>query len=87
MTAVTKAQRWGGSVSAPIPAPIAKRLRISPGTPIQVEERGGSVVITPQAHRPRRPLADMLAACKKKFPKGNPHGEIDFGKPVGREIW
>ena len=87
MPTLTKAQRWGGSVSAPIPAAIAKRLGIRPGTPIQVEERGGTVVVTPAMRRPRRTLSEILRACKKKFPKGDPHGEVDFGPPVGKEVW
>jgi AbrB family looped-hinge helix DNA binding protein len=86
MATQTKAQKWGGSVSAPIPAAIAKRLHISPGTVIEVEERDGSVIVKP-VRRPRRTLKEILQSCKRKFPKGNPHGEIDFGPPVGKEIW
>jgi len=87
MATQTKAQRWGGSVTAPIPAAIAKRLRIIPGTPIEVEERDGAVMVTPVGRPRRRKLAEMLRACRKKFPKGNPHGAIDFGPAVGKEIW
>lgn len=86
MATRTRAQKWGGSVTAPIPAGIAKRLKIVPGTAIDVEEQDGAVVVRPVRRR-RRTLAEILAACKKKFPKGNPHGEIDFGPPVGKEIW
>jgi antitoxin component of MazEF toxin-antitoxin module len=87
MPTITKAQRWGGSVAAPIPAGIAKRLHISPGTPIQVEERNGTVCVTPAKRPRRRTLKELLRECKRKFPRGNPHGEISFGPPVGREIW
>jgi antitoxin component of MazEF toxin-antitoxin module len=73
-------------VTAPIPAAIAKRLRITPGTTIEVEERDGTVLVTP-IHQKRRTLAEILQSCRKKFPKGSPHGEIDFGPPVGKEIW
>ena len=86
MAIQTKAQKWGGSVSAPIPAAIAKRLRIKAGSPIEVEERDGSVLVTP-VRRHRRTLSEILRSCKKKFPNGNPHGEIDWGPPVGKEIW
>lgn len=86
MPAQTKAQKWGGSVSAPIPAAIARQLNIKPGTAIEVSAQGGSVIITP-VKRARRTLAEMLRSCKKKFPKGNPHGEIDYGRAVGKEIW
>jgi AbrB family looped-hinge helix DNA binding protein len=87
MTVQTKPQKWGGSVTAPIPAAIAKRLRIEPGSPIEVEERGGMVIVKPIRHHRRRTLAEILRSCKKKFPKGNPHGVLDFGPPVGKEIW
>lgn len=85
MVTHSKAQKWGGSVSAPIPAAIARKLRIKAGTPIQVEERNGIVLVKPL--RQRRRLADILRACKRKFPKGNPHGVVDFGPPVGKEVW
>jgi antitoxin component of MazEF toxin-antitoxin module len=86
MVTQTKAQKWGGSVTAPIPAAIARRLHIIPGSSIEVEERGGVVLVKP-VHRTRRRLADILRSCKKKFPKGNPHGVVDFGPPVGKELW
>jgi AbrB family looped-hinge helix DNA binding protein len=86
MTIQTKAQKWGGSVTAPIPAAIARKLRISPGSPLELEERGGMVLVKP-IRRSRRRLADILRACKKKFPRGNPHGVVDFGPPVGKEVW
>ena len=86
MITQTKAQKWGGSVTAPIPAAIARRLHIKPGSAIEVEERGGVVLVKP-AQRTRRRLADILRSCKKKFPKGNPHGVVDFGPPVGKEVW
>jgi antitoxin MazE len=85
MTIQTKAQKWGGSVSAPIPSAIARKLHIKAGSPLQVEERDGSVLVTPV--RRRRPLSEILKSCRKKFPKGNPHGTVDFGPPVGKEIW
>jgi len=86
MASQTKAQKWGGSVSAPIPGAIARKLHIVPGSPIEVEERGGVVLVRP-VKRKRRLLADILRSCKKKFPKGNPHGVVDFGPPVGKEVW
>jgi antitoxin MazE len=86
MTVQTKAQKWGGSVSAPIPAAIARKLKITAGSTIEVQERNGSVVVTPLRRR-RRTLNDILRSCKKKFPKGNPHGEFDYGAPVGKEVW
>jgi antitoxin MazE len=86
MTTQTKVQKWGGSVTAPIPAAIAKRLRITPGSLIEVEEKRGVVLVRPvRSARPK--LADMLRSCKKKFPRGNPHGVVDFGPPVGKEVW
>ena len=73
-------------MTAPIPAAIARKLRIMPGSPIEVEERGGLVLVRP-VRGPRRRLADILRSCKKKFPQGNPHGVVDFGPPVGKEVW
>jgi len=57
---------------------------MAPGTPIEVTERNRAVVITP-VKSPRRSLSDILRSSKKKFPNGNPHGEIDFGPAIGKE--
>jgi antitoxin component of MazEF toxin-antitoxin module len=87
MPVQTKAQKWGGSVTAPIPAAIARRLHIVPGSPIEVDERDGVVLVKPVRRRRRRTLAEILRSCQKKFPQGNPHGTVDFGPAVGKEIW
>lgn len=86
MAKQTRAQKWGGSISAPIPAALARRWRIAAGTPIVVEEHAKGLLIRPLL-APRRKLSDILRACKTKFPRGNPHGVVDFGAPVGKEIW
>ena len=85
----TTIHKWGNSIAAPIPAPISRKLRLVAGTPVTVTEERGAVVIRPARKRIKTPkvsLATLLADCKRKFPKGNPHGDV-WGGPVGKEIW
>ena len=42
----------------------------------------GKVVATPVEQK-KLSLAELLAKVNKK----NLHGEVDFGRPAGREIW
>jgi antitoxin component of MazEF toxin-antitoxin module len=85
MATRSKAQKWHGGICAPVPAAIARKLQI-PGTPILVREQNGEIIVTP-IRKHRRTLAEILQSCRKRFPKGNPHGEFDWGAPVGKEVW
>ena len=86
MNTQTKVRKCGRGLAVPIPAAIARKLRIVPGTPIEVEERSGVILIKP-ARPSSHKLANILRSCKKKFPRGNPHGVVEFGPPVGKEVW
>jgi antitoxin component of MazEF toxin-antitoxin module len=82
----TKARKLGKNIVVPIPPAIAQHLGIRVGTPILVRELNAKVVVSRLARRRRR-LSEILRSCRRKFPAGNPHGQIDFGPAVGNERW
>jgi antitoxin MazE len=79
----TVVQQWGNSLAVRIPRRLAQESRIGRGTPVKVSTLNGKLVLTPLSKRRSYSLASLL----KKITPANRHAEIDFGKPVGREIW
>jgi antitoxin MazE len=47
-----------------------------------VREEAGRIVIE-SVQEPQYDLADLVKRINSK----NRHGEIDFGEPVGKEVW
>ena len=77
-----RVQKWGNSLAVRIPKPLAKDAEVTEGTVLNLAVSDGKVIATP-VHRKKLSLDQLLAKVTKK----NLHAEIDFGTPVGREIW
>ncbi len=75
-------RRWGNSLALRIPKPFAAETRLQQGSVADLSVVEGRLVATP-ARRSDRPLAELLAAITED----NLHGETDWGKPVGNEVW
>ena len=80
MRAVVK--KWGNSASVRIPAAIMQAAQLHLEEPVDVREEAGRVVIEP-ARRREYNLGELL----KRITRENLHGEVDFGRPVGKEAW
>ncbi|HEX4074134.1 MAG TPA: AbrB/MazE/SpoVT family DNA-binding domain-containing protein [Candidatus Acidoferrales bacterium] len=80
MKAVVK--KWGNSASIRIPAPILRAARLDLDDPVDVREESGRIII-----EPARPREYDLAELVKGITRGNVHEEIEFGGPVGKEVW
>ena len=80
---ITTVQKWGNSLGVRIPSPVAKDVKLSEGSQVEILlEEGNRLVIVP-VEKPVFALEDML----KKIKKENIHGEVDFGPTRGREAW
>ena len=75
----TRVMKWGNSLGVRIPRVYASSLGLRAGTPVEIEVQDDAVVIRRRA----QPLAELLAGVTTE----NMHGEIDWGGPVGREVW
>lgn len=80
MKAVVK--KWGNSASVRIPAAIMQAAHLQLDEPVDVREESGRVVIEP-LRRKEYDLAELV----KGITPANLHEEIDFGGPVGKEVW
>lgn len=73
-------KKWGNSLGIRIPAAMASRKHISEGTEVDLVEQEGQIVIRPE---PEPTLKDLLAQIKP----GDRPALVDWGKPVGKEVW
>lgn len=77
-----RVQKWGNSLALRIPKPLAEDAEVTEGTVLNLAVSEGKVVATPVAQK-KLSLSELLAKVNKK----NLHGEVDFGRRAGREIW
>lgn len=75
-------RKWGNSASVRIPAAVLKAAQVRLDEPVDVREEKGRIVIVP-VRRKEYDLADLL----KGITRQNLHEAIEFGEPVGKEVW
>jgi antitoxin MazE len=81
---VTKVQKWGNSQGLRLAKQVLKEANISVGDDVDVTIRDGTIVIAPiKRIRGKRSLQELVS----RIPNNYEAGEIDWGKPVGRELW
>ena len=77
-----RVRKWGNSLAVRIPKPLAEDAEVKEGTVLNLAVSDGKVVAVPVKTR-KLSLRQLLAKVNKK----NLHPEVDFGSPVGREVW
>ena len=75
-------KKWGNSASVRIPASIMAAAALHIDQLVDVREEKGRIVIEPVL----APVYDLDALLDQMSPDTFPE-EIDFGQPVGNEIW
>ena len=80
----TKVQKWGNSQGLRLAKQVLEDASIAVGDDVDVAVRDGVIVIAPvKRMRGKQDLKKLVAG----IPKNYRAGEIDWGKPVGREVW
>ena len=80
MKAVVK--KWGNSAALRIPSAVLQAAKLRLEDSVDVREESGRIVIEPVARKDY----DLSQLLKKITPE-NLHQEVDFGRPVGKEVW
>ncbi len=75
-------KKWGNSASVRIPAAIMQAARFELDQTVEIREEEGRVVIEALAS----PEYDLAALVGGITPE-NLHEPVDFGEPVGKEVW
>ncbi len=75
---------WGNSLGIRIPKNLANDLGIFNGSEVDLSLKNNSIVIKVKSkNRKKIRLEDLT----KKMSASKAHHEIDWGKPVGDEVW
>lgn len=78
---IAKTAQWGNSIGVRIPKELAKRAGIGVDTSVEIGEADDGIVIRPVG-RKEYSLKELV----KGITRQNRHDEVDFGRPVGKEI-
>jgi antitoxin MazE len=80
-----RVQKWGKSLAIRIPETLATEVGLDEGAEVDLYYAGGRIVIARRTRSRKRKysLKEMLRSIRPD----HLHGEIDFGPPVGKEIW
>ena len=76
-----KLSRWGNSLAVRVPSAILEDLALVEGSELTIIVRCGEMVIRPA--KPQYKLDDLLEG----YPQQDRHAEVDWGTPIGREVW
>lgn len=81
---LTKVQKWGNSQGLRVTKALLDEARINVGDAVNVSVRKGRIVVEPVTRvRGRYDLKTLVS----RMPKGYRAKELDWGSPVGKEVW
>lgn len=81
---LTKVQKWGNSQGLRVTKALLDEARINVGDAVNVSVRKGRIVVEPVTRvRGRYDLKTLVS----RMPKGYRAKELDWGLPVGKEVW
>ena len=75
-------KKWGNSAAVRIPASVMQATRLGLDEAVDIREEAGRIVIEPLRQK-KYDLDELLKGITAK----NRHEAIDFGPPVGKEVW
>jgi antitoxin MazE len=80
-----RVQKWGNSLAVRIPKVLASETGLGENAEVELSAANGRIVLTPRTRKrkPKYTVEEML----RGITLDSLHGEIDFGPPVGREVW
>lgn len=78
----TTIKKWGNSLAVRVPHSIAQKLALKAGSTIAMREAKKTIIIR-AAPKTRKTIKELIAMIRPE----NIHEEIDWGEPVGKEIW
>jgi len=75
----TVVQKWGNSLGVRIPNLYVREFKLQNGSPVDIVEEGGRLIIKPG----RLSLEELLARVTPE----NRHDPVETGPSLGREDW
>lgn len=81
---VTKVQKWGNSQGHPITKQVLEDAGIEVSDEVDVSVRDGVILIAPVSRVQGKTSLQELVS---KIPKNYRMSEVEWGRPVGKEVW
>lgn len=77
-------QKWGNSQGLRLRKDILNTLNLSEGDSVRVSVRLGNIIVSPDKRQKKRvDLKKLLSKTRKQ----RNMKEVDWGAPVGKEVW
>jgi antitoxin MazE len=73
--------KWGNSQAVRIPKRVLDQARLREGEELEIRVEAGRITLEPLNSE-----LTLEALVARIIPE-NQHQELDWGKPVGREVW
>ena len=81
---VTKIQKWGNSQGLRLTKNLLTDAQLGVGDEVDISIKDGMMIVKPaKMIRGKHNLKDLVS----RVPKNYQTGEVDWGKPVGKEVW
>jgi antitoxin MazE len=74
--------QWGNSLAVRIPKYVVEALDLKPNDALECTVEHGRLVLEPIQALPELSLEELLAGITEP-----PEPEVDWGRPMGNEIW
>ena len=81
---LTKVQKWGNSQGVRIARQLLADANIAVGDEVDLSVKDGALIVRP-ARLVRGGVS--LKALVRQIPKDTQEPELDWGPPVGKEVW
>ena len=75
-------RKWGNSLAIRIPRSVASQMDLRADLPVNLIISGSDLTISPIRQTPPT-LEELL----ERVTDDNRHDEVDFGPPMGKEVW
>ena len=82
----TSIRKIGNSAGAILPAILLKKLHLSQGDPIEINEFENKIIITPCDVKPSYSLKELLEQCDEDEPMNSELHEWNNIEAVGKEV-
>jgi antitoxin MazE len=80
---ITRVVRWGNSLALRIPSTFARTLDVQEGAAVRLTLDHGKLLVVPVVDASVYDVAELAAAINDD----NNYTDVDFGRPMGSEIW
>ena len=81
---LAKIQKWGNSQGIRLAKNLLADAQLGVGDEVDISVKDGIIIVTPAKRiRGRYNLKDLVA----RIPESYKTREVDWGEPVGKEVW